>query len=136
AALGRRAAPREQRPGRVHGPVPAGPRRDAPLPLRGARPARCDSPARAGGQLVERHRPRPAEQRERGRRGDRYVRPMILIGSANATVGMAAGWEVLTGGGSALDAVEAAVREVESNPADHTVGFSGYPNLLGEVELD
>jgi beta-aspartyl-peptidase (threonine type) len=25
---------------------------------------------------------------------------------------------------------------VESNPADHTVGFGGYPNLLGEVELD
>jgi len=43
---------------------------------------------------------------------------------------------VLRAGGSALDAVEAGVRLVESNPGDHSVGYSGYPNLLGEVELD
>jgi beta-aspartyl-peptidase (threonine type) len=59
-----------------------------------------------------------------------------LVGSANAAVGMAAGIDVLTGGGSALDAVEVVVRAVEDNPDDHTVGYSGYPNLLGEVELD
>jgi beta-aspartyl-peptidase (threonine type) len=61
---------------------------------------------------------------------------MIIIGSANAAVGMAAGWEQLQAGGSALDAVEATIREVESNPADHTVGYSGYPNIEGVVELD
>jgi beta-aspartyl-peptidase (threonine type) len=43
---------------------------------------------------------------------------------------------VLRAGGTALDAVEAGVRLVESNPDDHSVGYSGYPNLLGEVELD
>jgi beta-aspartyl-peptidase (threonine type) len=43
---------------------------------------------------------------------------------------------VLRNGGSALDAVEAGIRLVESNPDDHSVGFSGLPNLLGEVELD
>jgi beta-aspartyl-peptidase (threonine type) len=59
-----------------------------------------------------------------------------LVGSANAAVGMAAGIEVLNGRGSALDAVEVVVRAVEDNPDDHTVGYSGYPNLLGEVELD
>jgi beta-aspartyl-peptidase (threonine type) len=61
---------------------------------------------------------------------------MIIIGSANALVGMQAGWEILAAGGLALDAVEAVVRAVESNPEDHTVGYGGYPNILGEVELD
>ncbi len=35
-----------------------------------------------------------------------------------------------------MDAVEAGVRLVEANPEDHTVGYSGYPNILGEVEVD
>src|ERR1035437_7700836 len=49
---------------------------------------------------------------------------------------MDAGWRILSAGGSALDAVEAATREVQDNPDDHSVGYSGYPNLLGTVELD
>jgi L-asparaginase / beta-aspartyl-peptidase len=61
---------------------------------------------------------------------------MIIIGSANALVGLKAGWEILKAGGSALDAVEVVVREVESNPNDHTVGYGGYPNILGQLELD
>ena len=61
---------------------------------------------------------------------------MILISSSNGDVGMAAGWEILKSGGSALDAIEAATRLVEDNPDDHSVGYGGYPNLLGEVELD
>ena len=59
-----------------------------------------------------------------------------LVGSANAAVGMAAGVEILQRGGTALDAVEAVTRLVEDNPDDHTVGYGGYPNLLGQVELD
>ncbi len=61
---------------------------------------------------------------------------MIILASSNGRVGIAAGWEILAAGGSALDAVEAATRLVEDNPDDHTVGYGGYPNLLGEVELD
>jgi beta-aspartyl-peptidase (threonine type) len=61
---------------------------------------------------------------------------MILITSSNGMVGMQAGWEILKRGGTALDAVEAATRLVEDNPEDHSVGYGGYPNLLGEVELD
>jgi L-asparaginase / beta-aspartyl-peptidase len=61
---------------------------------------------------------------------------MIIVGSANALVGMRSGWEILRGGGSALDAVEAVTRAVEDNPEDHSVGYAGYPNILGEVELD
>lgn len=61
---------------------------------------------------------------------------MLLTASANGSVGMEAGWRILSAGGSALDAVEAATREVEDNPNDHSVGYSGYPNMLGKVELD
>ncbi|MFQ6015406.1 MAG: N(4)-(beta-N-acetylglucosaminyl)-L-asparaginase [Anaerolineae bacterium] len=43
---------------------------------------------------------------------------------------------VLRQGGSALDAVEAGIRAVESNPDEHSVGYGGLPNLLGEVEVD
>jgi beta-aspartyl-peptidase (threonine type) len=61
---------------------------------------------------------------------------MIIVGSANALIGLDAGWSILARGDSALDAVEAATRLVEDNPEDHTVGYGGYPNLAGEVELD
>ena len=61
---------------------------------------------------------------------------MLLVGSENARVGFADGMQTLRRGGSALDAVEAAVRRVEANPKDHSVGYGGLPNILGEVELD
>jgi beta-aspartyl-peptidase (threonine type) len=61
---------------------------------------------------------------------------VIILGSANAGVGIEAGWDVIAGGGTALDAVEVAIRLVEDNPEDHTVGYAGYPNQVGEVELD
>ena len=45
-------------------------------------------------------------------------------------------FEVLQNGGSAIDAVEEGIRVVESDPDDHSVGYSGYPNIVGQVELD
>lgn len=60
----------------------------------------------------------------------------IVVGSANARVGMQAAIDVLKDGGSALDAAIAAVRCVEDNLEDFGVGTGGIPNLLGEVELD
>ena len=60
----------------------------------------------------------------------------VLTGSANADVGFERGTRILSSGGSALDAVIATIREVEANPNDHSVGYSGLPNLLGDVELD
>jgi beta-aspartyl-peptidase (threonine type) len=60
----------------------------------------------------------------------------LLIGSSNARVGMNDGMAILRAGGTAVDAVLATIRRVEANPEDHTVGYSGLPNLLGEVELD
>jgi beta-aspartyl-peptidase (threonine type) len=61
---------------------------------------------------------------------------MLLVASTNAELGFAQGMEILRAGGSALDAVEAVIRVVESNPADHSVGYSGLPNIIGQVELD
>ncbi len=46
-----------------------------------------------------------------------------------------AGWAVLDGGGSALDAVEAAVRCLEDDPL-FDAGYGSYLNRDGEVEVD
>jgi isoaspartyl peptidase/L-asparaginase-like protein (Ntn-hydrolase superfamily) len=59
-----------------------------------------------------------------------------VVASANGIVGIEAAIYVLRKGGSALDAVIAGTRLVEANPDDHTVGYSGLPNLVGDVELD
>lgn len=60
----------------------------------------------------------------------------IVVGSANARVGLGAAVDVLRNGGSALDAAIAAVRLVEDNLEDNGVGTGGIPNILGQVELD
>lgn len=61
---------------------------------------------------------------------------MLLIGSENALEALPPAMKILKQGGSALDAVELAIQLVESNLDDHSVGIGGWPNLLGEVELD
>ncbi len=45
-------------------------------------------------------------------------------------------WEILNNGGSALDAVEAGVRVVESDPNNSSVGIGGAPDREGNVSLD
>jgi beta-aspartyl-peptidase (threonine type) len=60
----------------------------------------------------------------------------IVVASANGRVGIREAVDVLRNGGSALDAIVAGIKPVEANPNDHSVGYSGLPNLLGEVELD
>lgn len=60
----------------------------------------------------------------------------VVVASENGRAGATAAMELLRQGGRALDAVELACRITEDDPADHSVGYSGLPNLLGEVELD
>lgn len=61
---------------------------------------------------------------------------MIVVASRNGIVGIRQAMQILKNGGSAVDAVEAGIRPVEDNPQDHSVGYSGYPSILGELELD
>jgi beta-aspartyl-peptidase (threonine type) len=61
---------------------------------------------------------------------------VVIIGSERSEVGLPAGMNILRAGGSALDAVEAALRVCEDNLDDHYVGTSGLPNARGVVELD
>lgn len=60
----------------------------------------------------------------------------IIVASENGRAGAQAAMELLRAGGHALDAVEIACRAVEDDPDDHSVGYGGLPNVLGEVELD
>lgn len=60
----------------------------------------------------------------------------VVVASANGRIGLPTAIDVLRGGGSALDATITGTRIVEANPHDHTVGYSGLPNMLGDVELD
>lgn len=60
----------------------------------------------------------------------------VIVSSENGRLGALAAMELLRQGGAALDAVELACRIVEDDPDDHSVGYSGLPNVLGEVELD
>lgn len=45
-------------------------------------------------------------------------------------------WDILKGGGSALDAVEKGVMAVEADPSNRSVGLGGYPDREGRVTLD
>ena len=44
--------------------------------------------------------------------------------------------EILSRGGDAMDAAEAGIRLVESDPEVETVGKGGFLNAKGELELD
>lgn len=59
----------------------------------------------------------------------------IRVGRAACDAAALAGHGVLQAGGSALDAVETAVRILEDCPA-LDAGRGSYPNKLGEVEMD
>ncbi len=61
---------------------------------------------------------------------------MLIIASQNGAIGIHQAMTALKGGGNALDAVETGTRLVEANPEEHSVGYNGYPNILGELELD
>lgn len=61
---------------------------------------------------------------------------MILVAGDFKNSGTAIAWERLKAGASALEALEHAIRAVESNTDDPSVGVGGLPNALGVVEVD
>jgi beta-aspartyl-peptidase (threonine type) len=61
---------------------------------------------------------------------------LLIVASTNGSVGIREAMRTLKAGMPAVDAVEIGIRAVEDNADDHGVGRGGYPNLLGEAELD
>ena len=64
-------------------------------------------------------------------------RPIVVTsGGRSGLQANEVAWEVLSKGGSALDAVEKGANVVELNPDNTSVGYGGIPNEEGVVELD
>src|SRR5690554_4378310 len=60
----------------------------------------------------------------------------IVLTNSVGVAGVHTTVEALCAGRPVLDAIEAGIQQVELDPAIHSVGRGGWPNLLGEVELD
>jgi len=61
---------------------------------------------------------------------------MIILTNNEGKSGIRMTARMLAEGASGLDAIEAGVRVVEDDEEVRTVGSGGWPNLLGQVELD
>ncbi|MCB9454092.1 MAG: isoaspartyl peptidase/L-asparaginase [Anaerolineaceae bacterium] len=61
---------------------------------------------------------------------------MLLVAADFKNSGTAITWSLMRQGQSALAAVEQGIRAVERNTEDETVGRGGFPNALGQMELD
>lgn len=68
---------------------------------------------------------------EHGRGG-----PLVVSTWSHGVPANQAAWEVLGGGGRALDAVEAGVHVPEADPSVTSVGYGGRPDRDGHVTLD
>jgi N4-(beta-N-acetylglucosaminyl)-L-asparaginase len=60
----------------------------------------------------------------------------LVVSTWNNTRANAAAWNVLVGGGKALDAVEQGARVPEADARDTSVGYGGLPDRDGKVTLD
>jgi len=68
--------------------------------------------------------------------GDITTQEMIVINTWNFTEGNSRAWQVLSEGGTALDAVEEGCTVCEELQCDGTVGYGGSPDEDGETTLD
>lgn len=64
------------------------------------------------------------------------VRPIVISTWRFGIQANAEAWKILSAKGRALDAVEAAVRLVEADPSERSVGYGGRPDRDGKVTLD
>ncbi|MFP6699905.1 MAG: N(4)-(beta-N-acetylglucosaminyl)-L-asparaginase [Alphaproteobacteria bacterium] len=60
----------------------------------------------------------------------------ILVTNNEGTPGVGTAARMLAAGSGGLDAIETGIRLVEADTTIRSVGRGGWPNLLGEVELD
>lgn len=63
-------------------------------------------------------------------------KPIVISTWEHGLPANEAAWKMLKDGRSSLDAVEAGVRAVESDPEVQTVGLGGFPDRDGNVTLD
>ena len=72
------------------------------------------------------------------RSSGRAMTPMMITSHTNDTGRRAAqaSWQILSGGGTALDAVERGANIIELDPDGGGVGWGGRPNAEGVVQLD
>lgn len=63
-------------------------------------------------------------------------KPIVISTWAPNIKANAAAWEILGGGGRALDAVVKGVQVPEADPTDNSVGYGGLPDRDGKVTLD
>jgi len=61
---------------------------------------------------------------------------MIFIANNEGRCGVPETVKLLSGGGKALESIIEGIKLVESDSTIRTVGRGGWPNILGEVELD
>ena len=62
--------------------------------------------------------------------------PVVISTWNHGIMANKAAWQVLSGKGKALDAVEKGVMEVENDPTGTSVGIGGRPDREGKVTLD
>lgn len=63
-------------------------------------------------------------------------KPIVISTWEHGIPANEAAWKILSGNGSAIDAVEAGVMIPEADPEVRTVGYGGYPDREGRVTLD
>jgi N4-(beta-N-acetylglucosaminyl)-L-asparaginase len=63
-------------------------------------------------------------------------KPIVISTWRHGLKANEAAWEILKGGGRALDAVETGVRVSEADPEVMSVGYGGHPDRDGRVTLD
>lgn len=64
------------------------------------------------------------------------VKPVVISTWNHGIAANHVAWDILSKGGSALDAVEQGVRTAEANADVQTVGLGGFPDREGKVTLD
>ena len=67
---------------------------------------------------------------------DNNTSPLVISTWRHGLPANKAAWTVLSENGKAIDAVEAGVRVVESDPETMSVGYGGLPDRDGKVTLD
>ena len=61
---------------------------------------------------------------------------MILLANTEAEPGFSHAVDTLLAGGTALDALVEGIGHVEAAPSVRSVGYGGWPNMVGDMECD